>query len=186
MPTFSDRVDVNPQQPQPPAKTRIRINVYAVLKHVETGEVQVAKGSNLITTAGDQHTAERFCQESPTNAFGIIELGTAGSAPAKGSDRSAMTAPVANSQKAHDTNYPRTQDPDPENPDAPLPANVATYRTSYGTTEANGTDMDRVILTNVTPGATEPLFNYSLISPTITKTSAFTLKIFTNITCLGV
>ena len=170
----------------PPAKMVFRANVHFVLRNVETDEVVVSSVSNLITDVGDQHMAQRFCQESTTHAFGILELGTAGTAPAKGSARSAITALVANSQKAHDSGYPRTGDPDPENPDAPIPINMVTYRTSYATTEANATDIDRGIITNVTPAANEPVFNYSVLAPTITKTTSFTLKVFTNITMVGV
>jgi len=161
-------------------------NIYAVLEWQDgSGKIKVYKSHNIVTNAGDVYYAQRAASESVTNAFGIMELGTAGDAPAKASIRSNVTAVVAVSQKAHDGTYPLTNDPDPDNPDT-VGTDVVTYRVSYTVAEANDTDIDRVIITNVTPAAGEALLSYGVFSAPFTKTGAQTLKVFVNHTFNGV
>ena len=149
---------------------------------------------NIVTDAGDQYIAQRMAEENPTNFVdgsfnydGIMELATAGSAPAKGSNRSAYSASaVANSQKAADATYPQTNDPDGDNPGT-VGIDVWTHRTSYTTAEANATGIDRLAITNPTPGATEPLLGYALFSGgSFDKTASDTMKAFYNVTITGV
>ena len=159
------------------------INVLGILRNVYTGKIQMAWGINLVGDNGDIHYAQDGAEEAPTNVFGIMELGTAGGAPAKTSNRDAITAFVASSQKAHDATYPTRNDSDSDNTGAGV--DVVTYRTSYTTGEANSAGIDRGIITNVTPAAAEPTLTYYTITA-FTKTSSDTLKFFTNHTFNGV
>lgn len=159
-------------------------NVIFVLTNTKTGQKRVFKAKNLVTDAGDLHYAQEIVSEALTNAFGIMELGTAHSgAPAKGNNRSVVTAFVASSQKAFDATYPKRNDGDTDNPGAGV--DVVTYRVSYGTGEANSAGITEVIITNATPGASEPIQTHADVTA-FEKTSSDTLKVFINHTINGV
>ena len=139
---------------------------------------------NLITDAGDLHYAQQIVSEALTNAFGIMELGTAHAAvPAKIDDRADITAFVASSQKAFDATYPLRNDADADNTGAGV--DVVTYRVSYTTGEANSAGITEVIITNVTPAAAEPILTHADVTA-FEKTSSDTLKVFINHTLNGV
>lgn len=159
------------------AKAKIKGYVVAVLENVKTGKKRVFKSKNIVCTTGEIYYAERGAGASPTNAFGIFELGTAGNAPAAGSTRVDVTSKVASSQKAHDSTYPKANDGDSDNTGAGV--DVTSYRVSYTTGEANSAGINRVIITNASPGASEPLLMYAEFTA-FTKTSADTLKMFVN------
>lgn len=141
-------------------------------------------GTNIVTDAGDVWFAQQAAGETPTNAFGLLELGTAGDAPGKASNRSNMTTKVTGSQKAFDGTYPKTDDGDADNPGSPG-TDVVTWLVSYTTAEANDTGIDRAIITNTSPGASEPVLAYGTLT-SFNKTSSDTLKFFWNITLNGV
>ena len=158
--------------------------VVAVLENKKTGKKRVFATKNLVVTTGEVYYAQLGAEEATTNAFGIMELGTAGTAPAAGQDRSAMTTKVTGSQKAFDATYPKTNDGDADNTGAGV--GVVSYLTSYLTSEANDTAISDVIITNVTPGATEPILMHAKFGATFNKTSSDTLKVFINHTPAGV
>ena len=153
------------------------INVLGILYNPMRKKGGILWGVNIVTDAGDLHVAQKWAAESPTNAFGIWELGTAGDAPAKGSNRSNMTSKVSGSQKAHDSTYPKRNDGDTDNTGAGV--DIVTFRVSYTTAEANSAGITRGIITNVTPGASEPVLSYWTIT-SFEKTSSDTLKMFLN------
>lgn len=163
----------------------IRGLVVAVLQDAKSGEIKkVIESHNIVTDAGDIYYAQLGASEATTNAFGIFELGTAGTAPAKGDNRSAVSAFVSGSQKAIDGTYPKTNDTgDADNTGDAVDA--VSYRVSYTTGEANSAGIDRGIITNVTPGASEPILCYFTLT-SFTKTSSDTLKLFVNHTFTGV
>jgi len=167
----------------PDAKFKVTGRIVAVLKNVDTGEERVIESNNLVTDAGEIHYAQKIPGETPTNAFGILELGSAGTAPAATSNRSAVTTKVASSQKAFDAGYPKSNDGDADNTGSGT--NVVSYLVSYGTGEANDGAIDRCIITNATPGATEPVLMYATFTA-FAKTSSDTLKFFVNHTLAGV
>ena len=160
-------------------------NVFAVVENVHTGEKSVHKAENIVTDAGDVYYAQRGASESVTNAFGIMEMGSAGAAPGKTSNRSNMTTKIASSQKAHDGTYPQTNDGDADNPGT-TGTDIITYRVSYTTGESNDGAIDRMIITNATPGASEPVLMYATFAAAFAKTSDDTLKVFVNHTMNGV
>jgi len=166
-----------------PAHKGVIGNIVCVLENRDTGRKRIFKSNNIVTDAGDLYYAQLGASEAPTNAFGIMELGSAGTAPLKSSDRSAVTTKIASSQKAFDATYPKTNDGDADNTGAGV--DVVSYLVSYASGEANDAAIDRVIITNVTPGATEPLLMYATLTA-FAKTSSDTLKMFVNHTMLGV
>lgn len=133
-------------------------------------------GSNIVTDAGDIHYAQKAAGEAVTNAFGVLELASAGT-PAKGADRSAFT-PIASTEKAHDAGYPTTNDADSDNSGSG--ADVVSYLTSYTTGDFNATGITHGIITNATPGASEPILTGFAFAASFDKTSSDTLKVFVN------
>ena len=77
-----------------------------------------------------------------------------------------------------DATYPLVNDGDADNTGAGT--DIITYRVSYTTAEANQTDTTDVILTNPSPGASEPVIMHAEFAASFTKTSADTLKVFVN------
>lgn len=165
----------------------INTKVVVVLEDRETGLKRTFESKNIVTDAGDLFYAERCVDTAvPTNFTtgggvfdGIMELyNGASGAPAKGNNRSALAGLVAASGKAIDATYPRVNDGDSDNTGAG--ADIVTYRVSYTTGEANATGIADVVITNPTPGASEPLLMHAEFGASFTKTSSDTLKVFVN------
>ena len=149
-------------------------NVLAVLG-TPRGSILIP-ASNIVTDAGDVYYAQRGAAETPTNAFGILELGSAGT-PGKTANRSSFT-PIASTQKAHDTGYPKTDDADADNTGAG--PDIVTYRTSYSKTDFSATVISHGWITNASPGASEPLLTGYAFAAAFDKTADDSLKCFTN------
>ncbi len=167
----------------------VRGHVVAVI-YDANGRARIAgEGSNLVTDTGDIHYAQRVEEAyssgpAPTNAFGIMELATAhGGVPAKADNRSAVSGFVASSQKAFDATYPLENDPDGDTPGSGV--DRLSVRVPDPTGEANAAGNTEIIITNVTPGASEPILTHADITA-FTKTSSDTLKVFVNHTFTGV
>jgi len=143
-----------------------------------TGERGSARWENIVTAAGAEYYLQRFASQTPTNfvngagAFdGVLELGTAGNVPNSASTRANMTTKVAGSQRACDGGFPKTDDDDPLNvlfgtamPDSassPAIEQTVTYKVSYPAGTFTATAVDRAILTNPSPGASEPVVAYT-------------------------
>jgi hypothetical protein len=162
-------------------------NVLGILRRydgVDLAELLVIPAANLVTDAGDIFYAQNGVGEAPTNAFGIHEMATATPTTHGKADTRATAGWTfaASSQKAHDSTYPKTNDGDADNTGAGT--DVATYRVSYTTGEANATIVGGLI-TNVTPGTAEPLLTGYDFAASFTKTSSDTLKVFVNHTLNG-
>ena len=147
------------------------------------GTREVHRTRNIVGDAGDIYYAERGAAETPTNVFGILELGTAGDAPGKGSDRSNMTTIISGSQEAIDATYPQSNDSDGDNSGAGV--DVCSYRYTYEKGDLNTSGIDRGIITNVSPGASEPVLTYFTFASSFTVTSDDTLVVFVNHTFNG-
>ncbi len=171
--------------------------VVAVLRNVFTGEYQVYSGPNIVTDAGDLYYAERGALLTsgtpigpvPTNftdANGVPDMimelyddSTPNTAPGKANDRSDMNGVLATgSDQVIDATYPLVNDGDANNTGAGV--DIVTYRVSYATGDANLADIDDVILTNPSPGASEPLIMHAEFAAPFTKTSSDTLTVFVN------
>ncbi len=157
-----------------------------------TGKKKWIYGHNIVTDAGDLFYAERGAllttgtpvSPVPTNftdANGvpdpIFELYSGASgAPAKGNDRSDLTT-LIEAGLAVDATYPLVNDGDGDNTGAGV--DIITWRRSYTTGQGNDANIADVILTNPSPGASEPVLMHAEFTP-FAKTSSDTLKVFIN------
>lgn len=158
-----------------------RNNVLAVLRR--PGELaRLIPGQNIITDAGDIFFAQRGAAESPTNGFTTWEMASAGT-PGKGSNRSNFTL-IGSSQQAQDGTYPKSNDGDTDN--TGRAADARTTRVSYTAASFSHSAITHGIITNATPGASEPILAGWAWAASINKTSADTLKAFHNATNNGV
>ena len=150
--------------------------------------------SNIVTLAGVEYYTARMADTTPTQfvdgggAFdGILELGTAGTTPTTSSTRASITALVADSQRACDGSYPTTDDSDPLNPltglfmsdgaSSVMLEQTVTYKFSYPAGTFTGINIDRAIITNPSPGASEPVLAYTVGTPfTVNATSAVIVR----------
>ena len=160
-----------------------RCNVVALLTNVNTGKQRAIPGANIVTDDGDQYYAEKGVGGSPTKNFaaGGFRLGTDNTPPTKADTD--VTAEEAAGRKVHDGTYPQTDDQDSDNTGAG--ADVATWRVSYGTAEANIADIfELAIVDNITTPTAA--LTHAVFGAAFTKTVNDTLKIFVNHTFSGV
>lgn len=176
---------------------QIRGLVCAVRKNEKTGIFEIHETENIVTNDGDLFYAERAALLTagtpigpvPTNftdANGVPDMimelyDNTGSAPGKASDRS-TPGTIIGTGKVIDATYPQVNDGDADNTGAGT--DIVTYRVSFTTAEVNGA-IDDVILTNPSPGASEPCIMHA-DGLAVTKTSSDTLKVFVNHTFNGV
>jgi hypothetical protein len=132
--------------------------------------------SNIVTNAGDVHYAQRGAAESPTNAFGICELASAGT-PGKSANRSAFTM-IGSTAKAHASGYPKTADADSDNTGAGT--DIVTFLASYAKADFSHSAISHGIITNTSPGASEPILTGYAFAASFSKTADDTLKVFVN------
>lgn len=164
-------------------RTKLKGQVVAIL-HDERNNVKRWTQPNLIVTTGDIYYAQKAAGQVPTDAFSIFELGIGGSAPAKSSNRSAITTFVAGSQIAFASGYPKTNDTDPLNTGGGT--NIVTFKGFWGQGVATANGIDRIIITVSSPGASADLLMYALFSSAFNKGAFDTLTVFVNHTFLGV
>lgn len=158
-------------------------NVLAILEGPE-GKFLIPAG-NIVTNAGDLYYAQLGASEATTNAFGILELNSAGT-PGKAADRSGFTA-IGSTQKVHDVGgggYPQTDDGDADNTGAGT--DIVSYLTSYTKADFNASGISHGLITNTGPAAGEPILTGYAFAAPFTKTADDTLKVFTNHEMLGV
>lgn len=137
---------------------------------------------NIVTDDGDLHYAQRAVAEALTNAFGVGELASAGT-PAKGANRSAFTM-IGSTEKAHAGTYPKRNDGDADNTGAGV--DIVTFLQSYTKGDFTAASITHGIITNVTPGASEPILTGYAFAAGFGKTADDTLKVFQNHTMNGV
>jgi len=167
-------------------KLGIKSSIIIVLKDTVTGFKRVIRTKNLITDAGDLYYAQRGIDALPTNFTNgsavfdaIMELyNGASAAPDKANDRSDLVGLVTGSGKAMDSTYPKLNDDDTDNEDAGV--DIITYRVTYAKAEANAAGIADVILTNPSPGASEPLLMHAEFAAPFEKTASMVLKVFLN------
>ncbi len=175
-----------------------------MIKHdLKTGRKYRYITRNIVTNAGDQHYAEKgaFQGEVPragtTEGFtysgdgslnsGVMILGTAGNAPAKGSVVIDITTEAAAGHRKHfDNGYPTALDTDTDNPLSGSALDILTFRTSYGLTEANSTGIDRVMICQSGSSGSGNALMYATFASSVNKTASDTLKVIVNHTFNGV
>jgi hypothetical protein len=156
-------------------------NVLAVLGTRE-GKFLIP-ASNIVTDEGDKYYAQNAASESPTNAFGVQVMCSAGT-PAKGADYADFTA-ISGSTKAHTATYPKTNDGDSDNTGADV--DIVTYLVSYTKADFNDAAISHGVITNATPVVSPPtplLTGYAFDDP-FAKSANDTLKVFVNHEFLG-
>lgn len=157
-------------------------NVAAVLKNVKTGEEKTYWGANLVTTEGDKYYAEAAVG-APSWSVAGIRLGTSTTAPAKGDTDVLVELAGAEGRKAIDATYPKVSDNDGDNTGAG--ASIASWRVTYTTNEAIGSNIAELALVDNITTPTKALTRVKFAAP-FTKTTNDTLKVFVNHTFLGV
>lgn len=140
---------------------------------------EVHVGANIVTDAGDEHYAHLAAGEAtPYFTAPDMSLTTAQNAPSKTSDFSDLTTIPSGGTKDIDGSYPQTDDADADNPGT-TGVDIATFRTSYGTSEANGTIIGVAIHESGASG-TDELLMHAAFASSFAKTSADTLKAYVN------
>jgi hypothetical protein len=170
----------------------INTRIVAVLENKDTGRKITHITRNIVTDAGDLFYAQRAVGAATTNFTdgsnvfdGIIEMYNGASAsPAKGNTRANLVGLVSGSAKALTAGYPKINDSDVDNTGAGV--DVVTYAVSYSKVEANASNIADIIITNPSPGASEPLMMHAEFGTPFTKTSNDTLKVFVNHTLNGI
>lgn len=154
-------------------------NVLAVLGRPD-GKLLIP-AANIVTDAGDTFYAQSAAGETPTNAFDVHELGSAGT-PAKDADRSDFT-PIGSTQKANSSGYPKTDDDDTDNTGAG--ADIVTHLAEYAKGDFNHSAITHGWITVTSPGASAALLSGYAFGSSFEKTSDDTLKLFVNHTMNG-
>lgn len=157
-------------------------NVLAMLTE-RSGRRLYMPGCNIVTNDGDQYYAQMSCGETPTDDFaaGGMRLGTNNTSPTK--TDTDVTTFLSGSGKSIDAGYPKTNDDDADNTGAGV--DIATWRESYGTGEANGTGIiELAVVDNITTPTAA--LTHALFGASFDKTSSDTLKVFVNHTMNGV
>lgn len=172
--------------------------VVAILRDAKSGLVrQRVEGPNIVTDDGDIYYAERGALLTTGTPIGPVPTNftdtnglrdmimeyydntPTNNAPDKAANRSDLLGTLATgSGQGMDTAYPLVNDSDPDNTGAGV--DIITYRVSYATGDGNQADNTDVILTNPSPGASEPVITHAEFGASFTKTSADTLKVFIN------
>jgi hypothetical protein len=170
----------------PRDRVTVRGTIVAVVKGPDGRVKQREVTKNIVTDDGSQWYAERGpATPVMTEGFltGIMELGTAGNAPVVGSDRSDMTAKLT-PQKAMTSGYPKVNDTDVDNGSGGV--DVLTWLAQWAGGEATDAAIDRVLITNTSPGASENCLSYGVFPAPVNKGGSDTLKVFVNHQLVGV
>lgn len=148
------------------------------------GDLVCIPARNIVTTAGSTWYCQKTTAESPTNAFGIHEAQTGGT-PGGTANRSNFTGHVTASQKAHYSGYPKRNDTGISADNAGGGATVVTFAVDYATGDFTQTAISHWIITNTSPGASEPILTGFAFGAPFDKTATDTLRIYINHTLSG-
>ncbi len=115
---------------------------------------------NLTTDAGDLYYAKLLAVEAGGQTFNTLVFGTAGT-PAKGSDFSGLTeVDSPNSRKVFTVRETNNLD----TPNTGKGLDVTTYKFVYTAGDFTGSSIIKIVITNPTPGASEPLLMFATIT----------------------
>lgn len=158
------------------------MNVRGAL-YLPTGEKVALAGHNLISTAGELHYAQLIAQGVPTNAFTVCELASAVPVTPAASDNRSNYTIISSSESAFEATYPKLNDGDADNTGAGT--DVFTYKIAWSAAAGNWADIDGGIITNATPGASEPILTGFTIT-NFAKDSSTSLSLYVNHAPTGV
>lgn len=145
---------------------------------IDSGTQITVSNNSSATSTG---VAIRFYGLS-TNTFDQHELASAGT-PGKSATRATFTT-IGSTQLSHSSGYPKLNDTDPDNTGAG--AYVITYLGSYSKASFSAASITHGLITNRSPGASEPLLTGYAFSGAFAKTTNDSLKVFVNHTTNGV
>lgn len=157
-------------------------NVIAILEDIKTGRRRIHKTKNIVTNAGDVYYAQQSANESPTNAFGHMELGTAGT-PGKTATTSSFTL-IASTSKAVKATYPKTADADADNTGDATDAVTWTFEWAAGDFNDAAITHGWIVVTG--HGAGAPILTGFAFAASFAKAATDTLKVIVNHTFNGV
>jgi hypothetical protein len=165
-------------------------NVTAVLTNVKTGEKRVYKAGNIVTNDGDHYYAHAAAKGILgveallfTGTIGIALGYNAGSPSAPAKTDVALGETTGSTEfefKAIDSGYPKTNDPDTNNPGAAV--DTISWRTSFTTAEGNHTDIATLALGE---DSLNHLICVANFGAKFDKTTADTLQVYVNHNVLG-
>ncbi len=162
-------------------KVFAKTKVVAVLKYAD-GRKETRECKNLITNDGDLHMAEKLAGDTPTVAFANCVLGSGDIAAAKTDDYDDMT-PIAGTEKAPSSGYPKVNDDDGDNTGAG--ADICTWKFEWTTGDFNHAAVKEGCITKATPQAGDKVFNRWVWASAFEKASDATLKLFVNVEITG-
>lgn len=139
--------------------------------------------NNMITNAGDIFYAQRGANQTPTNAFSNLFLGSkAIPTVSKTSNFASMTL-IAGTNKALTATFPKTNDTDPDNGHGA--ANTVTYKYVYGKADFNAPSITEGVIAIPTATGTNPVLCHFAFPSAFEKTANDTLTVFVNHQSIG-
>lgn len=169
-----------------PRDERIEVKgeVIAIVRNIFTGEKRIYRTHNIITNAGDTYYGQQMANETPTNAFDSLWLGSGGSAPAKGNDSDDITF-ISSTAKTVKSTYPKTNDADADNTgDGP---DIVTWTFEYAAGDFNHAAITDGMIGVGAHAAAEPILtHFEFTGGAFAKTASDTLKVIINHETTGV
>lgn len=163
-------------------KLQIAGDVLAIVTDERTGRCRVHKTRNIVTTAGDTYYAQQSANESPTNAFTQMELGSAGT-PGKTATTSGFTL-IASTAKTVKATYPKTADADADNTGDG--ADVVTWTFEWSAADFNHGAITHGWIVVSGHGAGAAILTGFAFASSFPKAATDTLKVIVNHTMEGV
>ncbi len=156
--------------------------ILARLINEKTGMIQEIEGTNLITSDGDAHYAQRATTQTPALVFQTLILSTSVTAPAKDFVYGDV-AYIAGSTSVVSVGYPAANDTDGDNSGSGT--SVITWRFAYTKAAFNSGVAAGVITTTGVQTSDSLALTHFVFASTFVKTSDDTLVVFVNHTVLG-
>lgn len=166
-----------------PQELEVGGRVIAIVRNEKTGLYRVHETKNIVTDAGDTYYAQQAANETPTNAFDRLELGSAGT-PGKTATTSSFTL-IASTSKAPTATYPKTNDGDSDNTGAGV--DIVTWQFAYAAGDFNHAAITHGWIPVNGHGAGAPILTgFAFTGGAFAKTASDTLKVIVNHTFTGV
>jgi len=164
-------------------KMEIGGEVIAIVRNEKTGLYRVHKTYNIVTDEGDKYYAQQGCNESPTNNFTQMELGSAGT-PGKAATTSSFTL-IASTAKTVKSTYPKTADADADNTGDGV--DVATWTFEWAAGDFSHAAITHGWIVVSGHGAGAPILTgFAFSGGAFAKSATDTLKVILNHTFNGV
>lgn len=157
--------------------------VIAIVKNQLTKKERVYETHNIVTNAGDDYYAQQGANETPTNNFTQMELGSAGT-PGKTATTSSFTL-ISSTAKTVKSTYPKTSDADADNTGDGT--DVVTWTFEWSAADFNHSAITHGWIVVSGHGAGAPILTgFAFSGGSFAKSSTDTLKVIVNHTFNGV